>query len=889
MTTRFIGASGLGMILVMVMSFCLSARAQLPGDGVPNSDRIVHRFDFNERGMGNLDDVPMYWLPLRPEGFPGFADGSFDFEVGATAPPSFYLNCNGRNVAYQYVGADLPVRANSEYRIAFALKPHNLRHARACVSAYFVDKQGDLLLHTMARSRYVGGESEPDDWIPLVLMLPAAPREAESIALSIWVLQEPQWRESVPKARHIPRVDVHAGVWVDDIVVRTLPRVELSTSAPGNVLAPGEPHYIRIILADTEKAGLVGRLSIKAADGGLVQALPLGVSVDEFVEPTLVPVDHLVPGYYKAVLEVLAGETIVTTRQLAFAKLAPLPVDGRSNARPFGVVVHPQTRSDAASELALLRNQLVRSVKLPIWTGLAEDLATPMQRKETDRMYLELITEGFAVTGVLFGAPSAIVRRDGPYQRTLIDLLSDQPGAWDEHLAVAAAPYASFVRSWQIGSDDGPHPLDRKKIATAVSQLREAMRRFISSPLLAMSETTAVSPSAERLPVEHISLNIGSEIPSAWMGRVLEESKGKYARVAAYIEPLPTDRYRRLPRLADWAQRLITARFEGADTVFAPQTWRVRKSSRATVTEPTEEYVILRTIAGLIGSATPGQRVSIAPGVVCMAFHDGRKTVLAMWDPSAPAGGREYAIQLGKADRQFDLWGQSSSLQRDGDGRHLVQLSSLPVIVPNVERWLIDFRTSLSIAPRHIESGTEVSDHEIELVHLGHAPISGEMTLQAPPGWKISPKNLSFSLMPQRTEHFSVRATYPHNEVAETKQIVAQVRLITGSYYLEIPLAVEFGLQDVEVSGMIVTEKNDVILRHTVTNHTDETLHFRGVVQARGRQRQYRPLANLRPGDTQTVEYRFSNATDLTGSTVRLGLREVNDGARTHALELVVP
>ncbi|MCH8148817.1 MAG: hypothetical protein IH987_12595, partial [Planctomycetes bacterium] len=586
LTKRMLRACGAGMTLLLVVSLCPSARAQRSADRTSSSDRIVHRFDFDERAMGNLEDVPMYWLPLRLEGFPGFANASFDFEVGATAPPSLYLNCNGRNVAYQYIGPDVPVRANSEYRIEFAVRPHNLRHARACVSAYFVDKQGDLLLHTMARSRYVGGESEPDDWIPLVLTLPAAPREAKSIGLSVWVLQEPQWRKSVPEARHIPRVDVHAGAWVDDIVVRTLPRVELSTSSKGNVLTPGEPQYIRIVLADAEDAGLTGRLSISAADGGLVQALPLRITVDEFVEPTLVSVDHLVPGYYKAVLEVFAGEAIVTTRQLAFAKLASLPESRRSNARPFGVVVHPQARSDAASELALLRNQLVRSVKLPIWTGLVDDRVTPLQRKETDRMYLELMTEGFAVTGVLFGAPSAIVKRSGPYRRSLIELLSDQPSAWDEHLAVAAAPFASFVRSWQIGADDGPHWVNRKRIGTAVSQLREAMRRFISAPILVLPETTADSPPAERFPVEQISLKIGSEISSAWMGPLLEQAKGKYANVSAYVEPLPIDRYRRLPRLADWAQRLITARFEGADTVFAPQTWRVRNTSRATVTEP---------------------------------------------------------------------------------------------------------------------------------------------------------------------------------------------------------------------------------------------------------------------------------------------------------------
>lgn len=890
LSSNLIGAFGTLFALAIILSLSPRVRAQQSVNTGRPSDRIVHVFDFDERKTGNLEDLPMYWLPLRLSGFPRFADGSFDFEVGATAPPSFYLKCNGRNVAYQYAGPDMRVRTNSEYRIEFAIRPHDLRHARACVSTYFVDKRGNPMLDTMVRSRYVGGETEPDDWSQLVLTLPAAPREARTIGLCVWVLQEPQWRESIPEARHIPRVDVRAGVWVDDIVVRAMPRAELSTSSKGNILAAGEPQYIRIVLTDTENHGLRGRLDIRAADGGRVQSNALRVSTDEFAEPTLVSVDHLIPGLYQAVLEVFAGDTLVASHRLAFAKLAPLSVGERRNARSFGVVVHPQARSDPAVELTLLRHQLVRSIKLPIWTGIVDDRLTPAQRKETDRMYQELMSDGFAVTGVLFGAPSAIAQRDGPYARTWIDLLSDEPSLWDEHLAIAAAPYASIVRWWQIGADDDRQPVDRKKIATAVAQLREAMRRFISAPLLTMSDAAGIAASDEKLPVERVSLNIGNEIPSAWFGRLLDKEKKKaYLNVNAYIEPLPADRFRRLPRLANWAQRLITARFEGADTVFAPQTWRVRKTAQSTVTEPTEEYLVLRTIAGLIGHAIPGQRFSIAPGVECLAFHDGRESILAMWNPIAPAGGREYAIQLGKADRQVDLWGRSSTLTRDVDGRQLVHLSSLPVFIPNVEKWLVDFRTSLSIRPQHIESGTEVSDLKIELTHRGRTPISGELTLKAPASWKITPRESSFSLMPQRTEHLSFRATYPHNEVAETKRLVAQVRLISGSYYLEVPLAIEFGLKDIEVSGMIVTEKSDLILRQTVTNHTGETLHFRGFVQAPGRQRQYRPLDNLRPGDTQTVQYRFSNAADLTGSTVRLGLREVNDGSRTHAMELVVP
>ncbi len=106
---------------------------------------------------------------------------------------------------------------------------------------------------------------------------------------------------------------------------------------------------------------------------------------------------------------------------------------------------------------------------------------------------------------------------------------------------------------------------------------------------------------------------------------------------------------------------------------------------------------------------------------------------------------------------------------------------------------------------------------------------------------------------------------------------------------MEIPLPIEVGLTALEVSGMAVIEGDGLVVQHTVTNVSDEVLHFRGAAQVPGRQRQYRPFSNLRPGDTQTVEYRFSNGRDLSGAQVRVGLREMNDGARTHALQITVP
>ena len=75
------------------------ARAQPVGDSAVLR-RIVHRFDFDERAAGNLEDIPKFWERVRRPGFPHYAYGVFDLTVGRPAAPSFYLNSEGRSVAY---------------------------------------------------------------------------------------------------------------------------------------------------------------------------------------------------------------------------------------------------------------------------------------------------------------------------------------------------------------------------------------------------------------------------------------------------------------------------------------------------------------------------------------------------------------------------------------------------------------------------------------------------------------------------------------------------------------------------------------------------------------------------------------------------------------------
>lgn len=882
-----------GVSLLLLLSTPLMAQ-DLAGS-VFSASRVVHRFDFDERASGNLEHLPKYWDPLRPAGFPHYTSASFDFAVGASAPPSFHLQSEGRNVAFQYSGLETRIRRNTDYRITGFVRADGLTHGRASLSAHFIDKFGRAMPATLVRSRYVGGVGE-EGWVQVELHLPSAPEEAYTIGLVAWVLRESLWNDSVPARRHIPRYDIRGGAWFDDITIYALPRIELTTGAPGNVLTSSTAQELRVLLADDEDMSLYGRLSITSADGSVIERHPISVALDADAGPIRIPLDHLSPGLYHARLDVYSKKTMIVSRALTFARLASFQQFADRRARSFGVVVDPRFRSDPNVELHVLREQLVRSAKLPVWTGLADVPPSRQERRALDRLLQELVKSGFALTGVFFGPPSAIARSDGAYVRPLVELLAGSPGAWQEHLAAVVAPYASAFRWWQMGADSQlgassmASPADGDERSLAITQLRDAMLPYITLPRLAAPSAADIEPFKDKLPVEQITLALSHALaPEGFASQIERATSMGYEEVSAYVDPLPQEDYDRVARLAHWAQRIIHARFFGATTVFVPQTWHVRHTPQGLITEPNETYVVMRTIAALLGEGEPGTKIRAGDNVTALAFNHDDDTTLVLWDSHTSKKGRTIPLQLGRAEQQIDLWGRTLPLARDKDGRHQVRIGRVPIFVPGIERWLIDLRTSVAIDPAKVESGSDLVKHTITMNYPGNRAVSGDLHLSPPDNWNLSPRLVEFNILPQRSQSHEIKVRYPHNEPAGKKKILAKINLTGDGYYLEIPLDVRIDVSDLDVWGTGVVEGGDLVLQHVVTNRSNDILSFRGSAAVPGRERQYRPISNLKPGDTQAIEYRFSHGEPFVGRDARLVLREVNDGPRIHNIDLTIP
>ncbi|MCP4247714.1 MAG: hypothetical protein GY778_11755 [bacterium] len=882
---------GLSAALATVWSAAAQPVAAPDTDARGDLRRVIHRFDFDEWHLGNYEQTPMHWRPVEAEGFPNFAPASFDDRVGHAAPPSFHLGLDGRNVAQWYNGPATPVRPNSEYLVTGWVRADRLLSARAALSAYYLDRNGLPLDGTQVFSRLVGSEQpqpgETEPWQQVEIHLPAAPPEARTIGLTVWGVQASVWDTRPRPHRNIEPQDIDAGAWIDDIVVYRMPSVTLATTAPGGIFETPEVPTLVVAVADADAIGLSAKLTVRSATGLTVSDARVPIQAGRTARPARLPLAGIEPGLYEATLTISTDGDQTTTHRLRFVQLAPTLHPNLGVAAPFGVVLDSRNRAAPYVEGRLLETLSVGAVKVPVWSRrAAHDLEGPAG----DTLLHGLVRAGVHLTGVLSEPPPGLVASAGAYARPLLEILGDDPQGWRPHLASVAAQYSSIFRNWQIGADDDHVVASDPALGDVLRSVRREMTSLITTVSLAAPRLAALAPDSEALPAEEITLGFGDDIHSNWMPGYLDDYRGLgYERISAYVDHDPDHPYARLPKLGEFAKRIIRARHAGMATVYAPQLWRKRLTPAGEITEPTEALIVYRTIVNALHDLTPGPVVELAAGVQALAFHGLDRSVLALWDPSAPPEGREYTFQFGSAERQIDLWSRIMPLTTGQDGRRRVRLYPQPVFVDGIERWLIEFASTVAINPARIEMSLLPQTHGITFSNAGQRALSAKVRIVAPRGWEVRPQRFLLRLSPGASHEQPVELRYSRSEPAGPKRIRAVVDLESEpEYHFEIPLTLELGIDNVDVWGFAFLEGDRLVLRHGITNRTGQSLSFRSSATAPGHSRQFRVIAGLAPGATTTAEYRFRDAGELAGRTVRLGLREI-DGPRTHTIELSAP
>jgi len=856
-----------------------------------SNDRVVQVFDFDERASGNLEPVPRFWIPFGGEGFPHFATGSFDESVGHDEPPSFRLDSQGRNVAYRYTGDETTVQPQSDYLIVGWIHTNYLHGARASLSGYYLDRDRLPIIQTQQFSDLVSfSKQDIRGWHRVEVFLPAGPPEAKTIGLTAWVVQENVWSTQPKTVRHIVRNDISARAWFDDITIYRLPRVELATSVPGNVLQSGPSSHLIVSVNDTNADQLRAELEVFETNGRRLLSTPIPVHADDALPPTTVDLSGIDNGLFHARIRVYAKQDLLAERSLIFANVTNTTNgDPVGVARSLGVVLDPANRADAATELTMLKMLNVGSLKIPVWSGLADAPDLADAQDATDAMLFELLKARVAITGVFAGPPSDLVRSAGAYPMSLMEMLDDDPTAWRSYLVRIVAPYSSVFRSWQVGRDDNAVIVADPRLPRLINLVRTEMETLTTAPNLTSPGSLTWEPTTDKTGADDFSLTLDSSILPRFIRSHLDEYRDREQHVSSiYLQPSSPAGVDRREQLGDWCKRLVYARETGVETVFVPQPWFTRDTLAGPVTEPTSELVVLRTIVDVIGDATPASPVYVAPGVTALTFNHHDTTVLAMWDDRAGAAERTHEIQLGSATTQIDMFGRQHALDRTKDGRQRVALGTAPTFVRGVEQWLVMFRTLLSFSPKAIELSIDEHDVALTIENPHDRPIEGNAWIDPPEGWDISPHRFSFMLAPGEKTSQSFTIRFDRDETAGVKTVNVHFELQAGKRFpFVVPLVLKLGTADIEAWGLGIFVGDRLIVRHGVTNLSDKPLSFRGYAVAPRRLRQYRVVNSIQPGRSTTMEYSFKNAGSLRGRTIRLQLREIN-GPRIHNIEVPI-
>src|SRR5579862_2804162 len=154
--------------------------------------RVVHTFDFEERRLGNAEDLPMDWVKVEGVGFPHYVNGRLSDDRAHSGSYSFKFDLNGGGLVYRYPHGHIPVQLGAHYHVDSFVQTTALTHARARMTAYFTDADGHPLIDSIHHTEPFVSNANSADWKQLGLDLSTDDVKAAWLVIELELLQPSQ-------------------------------------------------------------------------------------------------------------------------------------------------------------------------------------------------------------------------------------------------------------------------------------------------------------------------------------------------------------------------------------------------------------------------------------------------------------------------------------------------------------------------------------------------------------------------------------------------------------------------------------------------------------------------------------------------------------------------
>ena len=856
--------------------------------------RVLSTFDFEERRLGNAEDLPMYWAKVEGAAFPHYVNAKLATDRARSGKYSFRFDLNGGSLLYRYPTGRVRVRPGSHYRVEAMCQTTRMPVARARLTAYFTDVDGNPLENTTRHSELYAAQTDRDRWKRLGFEMAAVDPAAAYMALELGLLQPAEYAEDSLGERTLHDQDIRGTAWFDDLSVAQVPRVTMTTDRPGNVFRRSDPLRLQVLVDDRFTDDLAARLVIRDPDGKPVfqRSGALDMAAAEALGPgrkrMALELPDLPPGWYEAALVMTSRGQFVGEHAAHLVRLAddapPVPPDGR-----FGVVATDLPFDGWAELPGVLPMLAAGRVKLAVW-GAGGDVQE-MDPAAFDHLLGRLGALGIQPTACLLELPPAIAAKVGGAALTRI--LTAPADDWQPQLAYLISRHANHLDRWQVGADGSDAFVTDPAMRRAYARVYREFDALVPDPDLAMPwpawyDLEGQLPATVALSVPPSVLP--SQVP-LYVADIRAGGTDDAARALSLtLEPLDRARYGRETQIRDFAQRVVYALSAGAGRIDVPLPFAVRRDGEALVKQPQEMLIILRTLLTTLGGAEYRGRVPLAEGVEAFLFDRRGQGVLVLWDRGTDRTAKRLALNLGPRAAGVDLWGNATPLLRTpgdrGRGEVRVDVGPMPTFLVDIDGRQAQLRASVAVDRPLIESSFTSHPRRLGFANPYSTAIGGRVKLKPPAGWTVTPPAFTFTLNPGERFDREVTIEFPYNSFAGPKTIAAEFTLgggagdaADGGGAFSVPITLHLGLSDVGAQTLALRDGGDVVVQQMISNYGDKPVDYTAFAIFPGQARQERLVTGLAPGRTTVKRYRFKGAVVTPGLKVRAGVKEL-EGTR---------
>ena len=858
--------------------------------------RLVRHFDFEEAERAPYE-MPLHFYRYGAEdgaaaGFPPFGTMELSDRRAATGRWSFEFRLDGGSMAARVPTAVIPVMPYADYVVTARLRTAGLVHARAGVSAWLHDKQGQVIEETRAQSRMIRSE---DGWTTLAIEVRGDHANASDLALELQLFQ-PHQLGRVDRGDERPvKEDVHGTAWFDDVTIWHVPRIELTTTTPGNVAIGSDPLQLRMMVRDLAHADLEAHLRVFDLKGRVIWEQR--IDQPQAINPRTVklPTEHY--GWYRALLDIRTEGELTARRWLDFLTLPPRhrPLHGWHNQ--FAVELAPDWWKQAEMIVGLIERLDVGTVIMPV---LDQTMVQGGMRSRYEAMQptIESLRDHDArLIFSLHSVPDELARRHDLTVEEVLPALADDEQMWRAYLDQILINYGLEVERWQIGASGNQHAFEQPDLATLVREVQQTIARFVPNPTVYVPFGVQ-QPGFATAGLQAGTIHVPSEFsPPAILEAAEPWFEGSLERILA-LQPPPENHYAPREVTIDHVHRLLHGWRLAPDLLATQAPW-ARPHGSDGRTMPTPAFGIVRQLIDHLHRRSFDGEVTLGQNIVCWLLRGdepGDDALVAWLRDASPSATRTFTMQLSDGHLAvFDMYGNRHTAYLKSDG-HEITLSSSPVFIEGVSLNLVRFRDSFALEPSFLPAEHRAHEHELTLRNPWPVPISGTLRLREHEDVRIAPRQHDFIIRPGETGRMPVQIIFDRGVFAGSRQLEADVRLNADSEYdLAVATEFEIGLEDLEFTSTwrtalnVETGEKDLIITHYVTNRSGRVLNADLFVIAPEFSQLRRIVSGLEPGEMAIRSFRLPNgAAILPGQSLRIGVAERGGIARLNQL-LEVP